>query len=835
MARKTPSSFGRDDEIALCVESVLRRRDALTMLIGNSGVGKTSLVNARVLPVLKAEDVTVARKQHPRRWSYSTVRPGRRPLRSMVTAFARHWFLDPTDPLRVARLSGWEQSLGVGHATLSDLVDATVEHIEKEGLQAPSVFVVYIDQFEEIFANEQGVVDRFSELVTSALPDPRISIISSLRADYYGHLQSNGPLLAATERIDVPPLELPALRTVLLRPSQILGARIESAEIIDELIEGSLGQPGALPLLVDLMTDVWRQMQERGDGKLRLYEHRDALRSGSALARRADEFLDRFPELEQQLRRLFVLRLLLVRDRGTPVRVTADLREISEEERKLIRLLADPEWRIVVTGEDDGHPTAEIAHDILLVRWPRLQTWIEEERGFLNWLGQVHVDFQRWTSATDTLKDSALLAGFALGQAKEWMTSRSGDLPPYIEEYVVRSQSTAQRAAETQREQVEMQKLATIGQLAGGVAHDFNNVLTAIIGFADLLLLKHKPGDASFPDVTSIKQSANRAAGLTRQLLAYARRQTLRPQVLEIAGSLDDLTVLLKRLVGDAITLKIDHGGAIWPIKADLVQLEQVVVNLVVNARDAMPDGGTIVVRTSNVGAGETLTLGIPGLPPADYVLIEVIDTGVGMPPEVIERIFEPFFSTKERGKGTGLGLSMVYGIVKQTGGSIYASSEVGKGSRFRIFFTRHVPTEEEFQARVLPRPIRDFSGSERILLVEDEDSVRSFTARALRTSGYEVLEADSGEAALELLDQLDNKIDLMISNVVMPEMDGPALLIKVRERLPALKVVFISGYAEESVRQDIVGSENVEFLAKPFSLIGISEAVRNALGGRAN
>jgi len=388
---------------------------------------------------------------------------------------------------------------------------------------------------------------------------------------------------------------------------------------------------------------------------------------------------------------------------------------------------------------------------------------------------------------------------------------------------------TDQRKLEAQFAQG--QKMQAVGQLAGGVAHDFNNVLTAIIGFTDLLLLKHKPGDPSFSDLMSIKNSANRAAGLTRQLLAFSRRQTLRPQTLEIPTHIDDLTVLLKRLIGEQIVLEVDHGQGIWPVKADLVQLEQVVVNLVVNARDAMPNGGSIVLRTRNVTEAEAAGMTFTGMPPADYVLIEVEDTGTGMPPDILEKIFEPFFSTKELGKGTGLGLSTVYGIIKQTGGFIYPESVVGKGTTFKIFLPRHVPAEGEVVAKTVAAPVKDLTGHERILLVEDEDTVRSFSARALRTTGYEVFEADSGEQALEVLEDIDHKIDLMISDVVMPEMDGPALLIKVRERLPDLKVIFVSGYAEESVRQDIADDQSVEFLAKPYSLDQINSKVKEVLG----
>lgn len=388
---------------------------------------------------------------------------------------------------------------------------------------------------------------------------------------------------------------------------------------------------------------------------------------------------------------------------------------------------------------------------------------------------------------------------------------------------------TEQRKLEAQFAQG--QKMQAVGQLAGGVAHDFNNVLTAIIGFADLLLLKHKPGDPSFADLMSIKNSANRAAGLTRQLLAFSRRQTLRPQVLEIPGHVDDLTVLLKRLIGEQITLGVEHGRSVWPVKADLVQLEQVVVNLVVNARDAMPNGGQITIRTRNVTENEAAGFTYTGMPPADYVLIEVEDTGTGMPPEILEKIFEPFFSTKELGKGTGLGLSTVYGIIKQTGGFIYPDSVVGKGTTFRIFLPRYVPLEGEAPVKQAAAPVKDLTGHERILLVEDEDSVRAFSARALRTTGYEVFEADSGDEALDVLEELDYKIDLMISDVVMPEMDGPTLLTKVRERMPTLRVIFVSGYAEENVRQDIADNQSVEFLPKPYSLDQINSKVKDVLG----
>jgi len=390
-------------------------------------------------------------------------------------------------------------------------------------------------------------------------------------------------------------------------------------------------------------------------------------------------------------------------------------------------------------------------------------------------------------------------------------------------------ETTEQRALEAQFAQ--SQKMQAIGQLAGGVAHDFNNVLTAIIGFSDLLLAVHRPTDPSFQDIMNIKQNANRAAGLVRQLLAFSRRQTLRPQVLNLTDVLADLTILLDRLLGEKVELKVVHGRDLWPVMADLNQFEQVVINLAVNARDAMPDGGRLEVRTRNMTAAEAARFSEAGVPPADHVLLEVEDTGTGMPPQVLEKIFEPFFSTKEIGKGTGLGLSTVYGIVKQTGGSIVAESEVGRGTTFRIFLPRHVPQEVP-EAKKAPETvaISDLTGSATILLVEDEEAVRAFAARALASRGYTVHEASTGTEAMEVMAREGGGIDLVVSDVVMPEMDGPTLLRELRRTRPDLKIIFVSGYAEDAFKRNLPEGERFNFLPKPFSLKQLATAVKETL-----
>ncbi|MDF2117510.1 ATP-binding protein [Roseiarcaceae bacterium H3SJ34-1] len=381
----------------------------------------------------------------------------------------------------------------------------------------------------------------------------------------------------------------------------------------------------------------------------------------------------------------------------------------------------------------------------------------------------------------------------------------------------------------------QAQKMQAIGQLAGGVAHDFNNVLTAIIGFSDLLLARHRPTDPSFQDIMQIKQNANRAAGLVRQLLAFSRRQTLRPQVLQLGDALSDLQMLLRRLVGEKVEIDVRHGRDLWFVKADINQFEQVLVNLVVNARDAMPNGGKITLSTKNVTAAECANVSEPGFIPADYVVIEVQDTGHGIPADVKEKMFEPFFTTKEVGKGTGLGLSTVYGIVKQTGGYISCESEPGKGALFRIYLPRHILAPEEEAARKdepkAATPAADATGQGIILLVEDEEAVRAFASRALASRGYTVHQASNGEEAVEVAETINGKIDLIVSDVVMPVMDGPTMLGELRKRGITAKIVFMSGHAEDAFARNLPAGEEFGFLPKPFPLKQLIETAKAAIG----
>ena len=381
-----------------------------------------------------------------------------------------------------------------------------------------------------------------------------------------------------------------------------------------------------------------------------------------------------------------------------------------------------------------------------------------------------------------------------------------------------------------QEEFAQSQKMNAIGQLAGGIAHDFNNMLTAIIGYSDLLLSSHRPTDPAFRDIRQIKETANRAAGLTRQLLAFSRRQTLRPEVLDLRDALSEMQILLGRIFGEKNELDIRHGRDLWFVKADMTQLEQVMLNLLVNARDAMPaTGGRVQIRTRNVSKDDCAEFGDKSLPAAEYVLVEVEDNGSGIPPDVLEKIFEPFFTTKEVGKGTGLGLSTVFGIVRQSGGFILVDSEPGRGSTFRIFLPRYVPEEKRVPEKiaVVEKPPTDYTGQGVVMLVEDEDSVRSIGARALSSRGFTVLEATTGQEALDLVEEHGGRIDLIVSDVVMPEMDGPTMFAELRKRGVKAKIVFVSGYAEEAFARNLPEGE-FGFLPKPFSIKQLIETVKS-------
>ncbi|WP_371823382.1 ATP-binding protein [Paracoccus sp. Z118] len=384
---------------------------------------------------------------------------------------------------------------------------------------------------------------------------------------------------------------------------------------------------------------------------------------------------------------------------------------------------------------------------------------------------------------------------------------------------------------------VQSQKMQAIGQLAGGIAHDFNNLLTAITGHCDLLMLRRDKADPDYADLYQIGQNANRAAALVGQLLAFSRKQALNPQVIDLRDTLSDLTHLLNRLVGERARLTFTHDPALKSIRADRRQLEQVMMNLVVNARDAMPGGGEIAIQTENVRLAEGMPRDRVTLPRGNYVRVTVADQGCGIPADKIGKIFEPFFTTKRQGEGTGLGLSTAYGIVKQTGGFIFCDSIVGQGTTFELLFPVHRSGAPENAApaplEVPAVPAEGASPSGTILLVEDEAPVRAFAVRALRLRGLDVLEADNAEAALAILADDRVRADVFVTDVVMPGLDGPAWVRAALRDRPGTRVVFMSGYTEHSLADGALAIPNSVFLPKPFSLSDLVACVENQLAGR--
>lgn len=441
-------------------------------------------------------------------------------------------------------------------------------------------------------------------------------------------------------------------------------------------------------------------------------------------------------------------------------------------------------------------------------------------------------------SIPDWLEDAALARG---ALHSEILRARRADREVFIQVMLNRAtengetvliavlnDATELKSLEAQFAQ--SQKMQAIGQLAGGVAHDFNNLLTAISGHCDLLLLRHDQGDPDHGDLLQISQNANRAAALVNQLLAYSRKQTLRPEIIDLRDVMADLTHLLNRLVGEKVILSLDHDPTLWSVRADKRQIEQVLMNLVVNARDAMPEGGEVRIETRNVTLDASLHRDRAVVAAGPWVRIAVTDEGSGIPADRLQKVFEPFYTTKGTGDGTGLGLSTAYGIVKQTGGFIFVDSEEDVGTTFFLMF----PAHEGVAPQTLPVPAAETAPTPadgRVLLVEDEAPVRAFASRALQMRGFSVLEAESAEEALEMLEDPSVAVDVFVTDVVMPGMDGPSWVQEALKTRPDARVVFVSGYAEEDFGEAQARIPNSVFLPKPFSLTELTEVVQRQMG----
>ncbi len=393
---------------------------------------------------------------------------------------------------------------------------------------------------------------------------------------------------------------------------------------------------------------------------------------------------------------------------------------------------------------------------------------------------------------------------------------------------------TVQRHLEAQLAQ--SQKLQAVGELAGGIAHDFNNLLTAVIGAAEDIIARVYIDPETREDITQIKASAERGAALVRQLLAFGRQQTLQPRVVAINDAIDEIAVLLRRLLGSKVRLELDLEQPGRKVRVDPVQLDQVLVNLAVNARDAMVDGGQMILRSGHALLLRPLVRGQETIPPGRYVVIEVQDTGAGIPPDVLPRIFDPFFTTKRDHGGNGLGLSTVHGIVRQSEGFLAVESEVGKGTSFRIYLPRFESDvfPEQPEIPTLPPPPAAAIANERVrtvLIVDDEDEVRRLAVRQFSRAGWQVIAAEDGETARDMLFEIhDQQLDLVISDVVMPRLDGPSLVRLLRGLRPGLPALLVSGYADEALRRELA-SEDIVFMPKPYSLKSLIETA-NSLAG---
>jgi nitrogen-specific signal transduction histidine kinase len=397
-----------------------------------------------------------------------------------------------------------------------------------------------------------------------------------------------------------------------------------------------------------------------------------------------------------------------------------------------------------------------------------------------------------------------------------------------IEHYVaVKRDVTTEVELEEQLRQ--SQKMEAIGKLAGGIAHDFNNLLMAVTGYSDILLGRLGQDDPGRMEIEEIRNAGERAAALTRQLLAFGRRQMLNLKVVDLNETIWEMENMLRRVIGEDISIMTFPGNNLWPVRVDLGQVEQVIMNLVVNSRDAMPGGGKLTIETSNVRIDEEYARRRTGVKPGEYVMLAVSDTGCGMPPEVQARIFEPFFTTKEAGKGTGLGLSTVYGIVKQTGGNVWVYTEEGMGTAFKVYLPA-VPEAEKAAEKSEKREKRSARGTETLLLAEDEEVVRNIIRTVLGSNGYEVMEARDGREALEIADRHKGPIDLLLTDVIMPEISGKDLASCLVEKYPEAKVLFMSGYTENAIVHHGVLDAGTAFLQKPFRVEALAQKVRELL-----
>jgi len=519
-------------------------------------------------------------------------------------------------------------------------------------------------------------------------------------------------------------------------------------------------------------------------------------------------------------------------DGGDAVTLVEDITERKQHEKEVLRLATAVEQTadsIVITDTNGNiqyvNPAFEritgYAKEEALGKTPSILKSGKTDLGTYEELWQTITKGKVWSGQLLNKKKDGTL--FEERVTISPVRDASGDIVNYI---AVKQDITQQLQLEQQLRQ--SQRLEAIGQLAGGVAHDFNNLLTAILGYSDLTLAKLEAGNPLINNLREIKKAGERAAGLTRQLLAFSRKQMLAPRVLDLNSIVSDLNKMLRRLIGEDIELVTKFGVNLGSIKADPTQVEQVIMNLVVNSRDAMPNGGTLTIETRNVTFDEEYVLTHQPVQTGDYVALVVSDTGSGMDAETQARIFEPFFTTKEVGKGTGLGLSTIYGIVKQSGGYVWVYSEVGMGTTFKVYLPRVF--EEAAVEAPAAKEIIPAGGTGTILVVEDNVEVRHLILETLKEAGYSVIECGDGSEALAVVKECGNQLHLLITDVVMPSMGGRELAEHTKKIAPDARVLFISGYTDDAVVRAGIGGQEMAFLEKPFTPVELVRKIADVM-----
>src|SRR5262249_25025300 len=491
--------FGRESETGEIIDKIIAAPGRLIALVGNSGVGKSSLVQAGVIGSLKRQRWPGRQHAWPetlkesRAWAYLAMKPGEDPIGALMSEFSALWFPDPTDPKRVDRRQEWAERLREGKARLADVIKASDDHLRNAlSLTPPSRVFLYIDQGEELYARSPPAErKRFSEIIADGLArnPERLIVITSQHADYYGELQANAALFRLTETIDVPPLGADNLALVLREPARVLGVGFESDDLVSHIVKSGEDQPGALPLLADLFTDLWERMRERGDGTLRVSDRREIIQVGATLSKRADQFLAKHPDKVDAVKRLFTLRLARVPRQGEPVRAGWDLHATegaapaADAEWALAELLAGRDWRLTVTGVKDGKSTAEVAHEILLRSWPTLQRWLEDERDFLIWRGELDArrkDYEQAGKAGPRQQRQALLMGLPLDTAKKHLAARGGDIEGADRAFIKASVRSERAAARTWRGVQAAVGVLMLGTIAGLLGIIFKDEINAV-------------------------------------------------------------------------------------------------------------------------------------------------------------------------------------------------------------------------------------------------------------------------------------------------------------------------------------------------------------------